>query len=82
MTVDLGLATAQASAGDASGDVLANVENLIGSALNDRLSGNSLANDLADSADSRLPLEYYTRELLFSAEARAAWVEPDLKSLS
>lgn len=42
----------------------------------------ALANDLADSADSRLPLEYYTRELLFSSEARAAWVEPDLKSLS
>ena len=42
----------------------------------------ALANDLADSADSRLPLEYYTRERLFSAEARAAWVEPDLKSLS
>ena len=41
----------------------------------------ALANDLADSADSRLPLEYYTRERLFSTEARAAWVEPDLKSL-
>lgn len=42
----------------------------------------ALANDLADSADSRLPFEYYTRERLFSVEARAAWVEPDLKSLS
>ena len=42
----------------------------------------ALANDLADSADRNLPLEYYTRERLFSAEARAAWVEPDLKTLS
>jgi hypothetical protein len=42
----------------------------------------SLANELAASADRNLPLEYYTRERLFSSEARAAWVEPDLKSLS
>lgn len=42
----------------------------------------SLANDLSSALDSRLPLEYYTRERLFSTEARAAWVEPDLKSLS
>ena len=41
----------------------------------------ALANDLSAALDSRLPLEYYTRERLFSAEARAAWVEPDLKSL-
>jgi hypothetical protein len=41
----------------------------------------ALANDLSDALDSRLPLEYYTRERLFSSEARAAWVEPDLKSL-
>ncbi|MFL6282899.1 MAG: hypothetical protein ACJ74Q_06990 [Pyrinomonadaceae bacterium] len=41
----------------------------------------SLANDLADSADGSLPLKYYTRERLFSTEARAAWVEPDLKRL-
>ena len=32
----------------------------------------SLANSLAGSADSRLPLAFYTRELLFSAEARAS----------
>lgn len=42
----------------------------------------ALANDLGAALDSRLPLEYYTRERLFSTEARAAWVEPDLKSLS
>jgi hypothetical protein len=41
----------------------------------------ALANDLADSADKSLPLKHYTRELLFSTEARAAWVEPDLKPL-
>jgi hypothetical protein len=28
-------------------------------------------------ADKHLPLEYYSRERLFSDEARAAWVEPD-----
>jgi hypothetical protein len=42
----------------------------------------SLANALADSADKNLPLEYYTRDRLFSAEARASWVEPDLKPLA
>ncbi len=41
----------------------------------------SLANELAATADKRLPLEHYTRERLFSPEARAAWVEPDLKPL-
>jgi hypothetical protein len=42
----------------------------------------ALANDLSAALDSRLPLTYYTRERLFSTEARAAWVEPDLKSLN
>jgi hypothetical protein len=41
----------------------------------------SLANELAAEADSRLPLRHYTRERLFSPEARASWVEPDLKPL-
>jgi hypothetical protein len=41
----------------------------------------SLANALAASADKNLPLAYYTRERLFSPEARNAWVEPDLKTL-
>lgn len=31
--------------------------------------------------DSRAPLEYYSRELLMSAEARRNWVEPDLRPL-
>jgi hypothetical protein len=39
----------------------------------------SLANELMAGADSGLPLRHYTRERLFSAEARAVWVEPDLK---
>ena len=38
----------------------------------------SLANELATEADRGLPLRHYTRERLFSPEARAAWVEPDL----
>jgi hypothetical protein len=40
-----------------------------------------LANELIASAGRSLPLEHYTRELLFSPEARASWVEPDLKPL-
>ena len=39
----------------------------------------SLANELAASADKNLPLRHYTRARLFSPEARAGWVEPDLK---
>ena len=39
----------------------------------------SLANELAANADRGLPLRHYTRERLFSPEARASWVEPDLK---
>jgi hypothetical protein len=41
----------------------------------------ALANELVAGADKNLPLEHYTRELLFSWEARARWVEPDLKPL-
>ena len=40
-----------------------------------------LANELIASADRGLPLKHYTRERLFSPEARAGWVEPDLKPL-
>jgi hypothetical protein len=32
-------------------------------------------------ADKDLPLQYYSRARLFSDEARAAWVEPDLRVL-
>ena len=41
----------------------------------------ALANELVATADKNLPLEYYTRDRLFSAEARSGWVEPDLKQL-
>ena len=40
----------------------------------------ALANDIADTADKSLPLAFYTRERLFSTEARATWVKPDLKN--
>lgn len=41
------------------------------------------ANDLvATCGDSKLPLRFYSRELLFSAAARAHYVEPDLQKLS
>lgn len=30
-------------------------------------------------ADSRLPLEYYSADRLWSEEARAGWIQPDLK---
>jgi hypothetical protein len=33
-------------------------------------------------ADRDLPLQYYSRELLFSDDARAAWVEPDRRPLT
>ncbi len=39
---------------------------------------NSLLNEFGDK---KLPLEYYTREKLFSWEARVGWVEPDLRPL-
>lgn len=32
-------------------------------------------------ADTDVPLQYYSRERLFSDEARAAWVEPDRQPL-
>ena len=31
--------------------------------------------------EKSLPLEYYSKERLMSSEARANWIEPDLKSL-
>lgn len=42
----------------------------------------TLANGLFERyGDKSLPFAYYTRERILSTEARAAWVEPDLKSL-
>ena len=40
-----------------------------------------LANSLIAHADKNAPLEFYSRELLFSWEARIDCVEPDLKPL-
>ena len=42
-----------------------------------------IANGLIDSCGNpHLPLEYYSRELLMSWDARKSWVEPDLKPLT
>ncbi|HEV2704435.1 MAG TPA: hypothetical protein VGV59_00845 [Pyrinomonadaceae bacterium] len=42
----------------------------------------SLLDELLESyGDARLIYDYYTRERLMSDEARAAWVEPDVKPL-
>jgi len=39
-----------------------------------------LANDLVESyGDTKLPFKFYSRELLFSVEARLGYVAPDLK---
>ena len=42
-----------------------------------------LANDLirGKCAARSFPFEYYSRDLLLSSEARAIWIEPDLKEL-
>lgn len=46
------------------------------------LSLTDLANAVVDSfTKSRLVSEYYSEELLKSAEAKRGWVEPDLKAL-
>lgn len=34
---------------------------------------------MSPSASKELPLEYYTKERLFSTQARATWIEPDLR---
>ncbi len=58
------------------------VRSFLESDLNEGRSLVALANDLVRWAGVGLPLTFYTRQLLFSAEARATWVEPDLKSLA
>jgi hypothetical protein len=57
----------------------------IGRHLRDAPRGASIA-DLATTlvaawGDKNRPLEYYSRERLFSWEARTGWVEPDLRPL-
>ena len=48
----------------------------------DESAGKSLAETanglIASRCDAKLPLKFYSRELLFSAAARAQYVEPDL----
>lgn len=42
-----------------------------------------LANDLiAECNDTKLPLSFYTRERLFSTEARLNYIEPNLKAFA
>ncbi|HZT59399.1 MAG TPA: hypothetical protein VFA21_12385 [Pyrinomonadaceae bacterium] len=60
---------------------LRRVRSFLESGRNEARSLVALANELVASADKNLPLEHYTRELLFSPEARARWVEPDLKTI-
>ncbi len=36
----------------------------------------------SEYAEKSFPLRYYSKELLFSSEARFGWVEPDLKPLT
>jgi Ca2+-binding RTX toxin-like protein len=50
VSVKLNLVTAQVSAGDASGDILINIENLTGSAFSDTLYGDANANTLLGGA--------------------------------
>ena len=53
--VDIRLSTGHASGGDAEGDVFSGVENIIGSAHNDRLAGDANDNELTGGAgDDRL----------------------------
>src|SRR5215831_12629823 len=40
-----------------------------------------LANDMIGRYDKSFPLEYYSRDLLMSSDARRLWREPDLKPL-
>jgi len=60
---------------------MCHVRAFLESGFNEGRSLVALANDLVRGAGIGLPLTFYSRELLFSSEARAAWVEPDLKSL-
>jgi hypothetical protein len=56
---------------------LRHVRSFLEAGRNEARSLVALANELVATADKSLPLEHYTRERLFSTEARAAWVEPD-----
>jgi Ca2+-binding RTX toxin-like protein len=47
VTVNLNLTTAQISTGDANGDILSGIENIVGTILADKLTGNASANELS-----------------------------------
>ena len=53
--------------------------------LNETDSGLSLAEranqTIIKAGDSKLIFEYYSRDLLFSEDARTGWAEPDLKQM-
>lgn len=57
------------------------VANFLSESYNEGRALASLANDLAERAERAAPLRHYSRALLFSAEARATFVEPDLLKL-
>lgn len=58
------------------------VRNYLNDISADRLSFTSLFNGLIERCGrSDLPFEYYSRDRLMSSEARATWVEPDLRQL-
>jgi hypothetical protein len=49
--------------------------------MNEKLSFVEKANGLCELFDKDHPLKFYSRELLFSDKARAAYVDPDLQPL-
>lgn len=60
---------------------LRHVRSFLAGSYNEGRSLPDLANELVESSNRNLPLEHYSRELLFSWEARLDWIEPDLKPL-
>jgi Ca2+-binding RTX toxin-like protein len=50
VVVDLTLTKGQISSGDANGDIISGIENIFGSAFNDKLKGNALSNDFEGAA--------------------------------
>jgi hypothetical protein len=57
------------------------VRNYLEEVRREKLAVLPLFNKLIERCGRELPFEYYSRERLMSAEARASWVEPDRKEL-
>ncbi len=57
------------------------IDRFLNSTDKDRSFDALAAEFIAKYPDSKVPLDYYSRELLYSVTARATWVEPDLKPL-